>query len=118
MEARKVIESFMYYMYNDFTRDESIAVFGENLGVHLWGKFNNRRDELHWFCELDGENRDKIAARAVQWAERKKYRVVGVDDEGTSATWCMKAFDKDDAERKFREKLAGYEVIEVEEQTI
>ena len=63
-EARKAVENFMFYMYNNWCEAESKEVFGEIMGKHLWSKWCNSHDELQWFCYLDDENRTKIIERA------------------------------------------------------
>lgn len=65
------VECFMYYMYNRWCLDESIALFGERLGEHIFKKFVNEREYSHnqtmsWYGELDKTCRDKLYARAKE----------------------------------------------------
>lgn len=63
-QARKAVENFMYYMYNQWDEDESRKVFGKIMGDHLWAKWCTSSDELRWFAYLDDANRTKIIERA------------------------------------------------------
>ena len=60
----KDIENFMYYMFNRWTLEEAKFVFGDNLGTHIYGKWQEVDDTLIWFGWLDKECRHKIADRA------------------------------------------------------
>lgn len=59
---------FMWYMYNRWNKEEAIAVFGENLGNHVFGKWCHYREnglgDLYWYSELDNECRQKVVDRA------------------------------------------------------
>ena len=66
------VELFMYYMYNVWCLDESIALFGERLGNHIFKKFVDKREYSHdqtmsWYSDLDKECRDKIYNRAKEY---------------------------------------------------
>jgi hypothetical protein len=38
-----------------------VKIYGDNLGAHLWGKFNFlSRDWAHWLCSLDFNNLEKL----------------------------------------------------------
>ena len=60
------MKEFLDKVYNfTLTMDEDtlVAVFGENLGKHLWGKYyyDVRRDWMRWYGYLDHNNRQKIS---------------------------------------------------------
>ncbi|MBO7731849.1 MAG: hypothetical protein J6S67_04835 [Methanobrevibacter sp.] len=59
---------FMWYIYNRWSHSESIMLFGENLGEHIFEKWMWYRrqslDSLMWYSELDNECRQKIVDRA------------------------------------------------------
>jgi hypothetical protein len=63
-DSRKAVENFMFYMYNQWDKDEAHKVFGKIMGDHLWAKWCTASDELRWFAYLDDENRTKIIERA------------------------------------------------------
>ena len=54
------VTNFMYYMYNKWSLDESIRVFGEDLGDHIYCKWLNRQDNLQWYGELDNNCKQKL----------------------------------------------------------
>jgi hypothetical protein len=58
----------MYYMYNKWCFDECLALFGRNLGVHIWRKYesnlNEGGDKLYWYAGLDKTCQDKLVSRA------------------------------------------------------
>lgn len=60
------VSSFMYYMYNRFSLSECIALFGEELGHHIYGKYLRSGDIFRWYSELDYSTRDTIVERATQ----------------------------------------------------
>lgn len=42
-------------------KTEMVKIYGDNLGAHLWGKFNFlSRDWAHWLCSLDFNNLEKL----------------------------------------------------------
>lgn len=62
------VKKFGYYLFNKWNRDESIHVFGENLGNHIWGKWNSVvrdgcGDQLYWFMNLDDSCKQKLIDR-------------------------------------------------------
>ena len=59
------VTNFMYYMYNKWNDSEATALFGKNLGAHIfekWQHYNGRA--LEWYGALDTECRQKVADRA------------------------------------------------------
>jgi len=60
----KEIENFMYYMFNRWSLEEAKKVFGDDLGTHIYGKWQDTDDTLIWFGWLDKECRRKISDRA------------------------------------------------------
>ena len=65
----KTVRNFMWYMYNKWCYDESVHVFGEILGKHIFDKWvwyiENMQDyTLRFFAELDEDCKTKIVERA------------------------------------------------------
>lgn len=59
------ILSFFMYMYNRWNFDESVEIFGENLGTHIFNKWvYARRDVGVFFTDLDTECQLKLQERA------------------------------------------------------
>lgn len=51
-------------MFNVWSLNEAIDIFGDNLGRHIFGKFTDRDDTLRFYAELDNECRALLVARA------------------------------------------------------
>jgi len=63
--ARKAIENMMFYLFNKFNENESVFLFGKDLGTHLWNKFVIYKfDGFRFFGECDNETRDILVERA------------------------------------------------------
>lgn len=60
----KDIMNFIYYMFNKWTYEESVRLFGLTLGKHIHMKRSGEKDTLRWFAELDQDSREKILKRA------------------------------------------------------
>lgn len=58
------VKRFGFYLFNKWNRDESIYLFGKDLGVHIWDKWLERNDRLYWFMNLDNECKQKLVDRA------------------------------------------------------
>lgn len=62
------VTNFMYYICNNWSLEESWDLFGYDLGLHVWQKWFDRRNDIHgdflWYSELDNECKNKIIARA------------------------------------------------------
>ena len=60
------VTNFMYYMFNKWCYDECIKLFGQNLGSHIWKKYedNESSDKLYWYASLDNKCRQKLVDRA------------------------------------------------------
>ena len=71
MEKRRVVDNFMYYIFNVWCEDEAVSVFGNDLGTHIYEKWcwyrNNGGDQLEWYANLDEECRTKIVERACEY---------------------------------------------------
>ena len=65
-----IVDSFMLYIFNKWSFEESKLVFGDNLGRHIYNKWcdyrNNRGDQLEWYANLDETCRNKLVARAIE----------------------------------------------------
>lgn len=72
METKKsnVVTLFVWYMYNKWSLEESIRVFGENLGLHIYEKKDHMHemgyDILYWYGTLDETCRQKLVNRAIE----------------------------------------------------
>jgi hypothetical protein len=68
MEKRKKNEvtNFMLYVFNRWCIGESIRLFGENLGNHIFEKwmYYGAGNELRWYAELDVNCRQRLVDRA------------------------------------------------------
>ena len=66
----RVVESFMFYLFNAFDKKECISIYGENLGNHFWSKWvhcmENGRGELGFFSELSSHYREDLVKRAIE----------------------------------------------------
>ena len=65
------VECFMYYMFNKWDKSESIRLFGENLGLHVFGKWVAKGENTHdqtmsWYADLDKGLRDKLLNRSIE----------------------------------------------------
>lgn len=60
------VTNFMYYMYNRWCFDECIALFGKDLGAHIWEKYKNSMsgDKLYWYGSLDKKCQQRLVDRA------------------------------------------------------
>lgn len=68
MKPEQVVTTFMFYMFNVWCKDESIMLFGENLGTHVWNKWCGYEGrELLFYANLDQQRRSKIVARAIEY---------------------------------------------------
>lgn len=58
------VTKFMYYIFNRWNPEEACAVFGNDLGKHIWEKWTRKADFLIWYSELDKDCRQKLVDRA------------------------------------------------------
>lgn len=62
------VTNFMFYMFNVWNEKESIKLFGEDLGKHIFAKWvDYHRDDLRWYGSLDNECRQKIVDSANEY---------------------------------------------------
>ena len=66
------VTAFMFYMYNKWNIEESIKVFGQNLGEHIYRKWQRAWEDEHdsnlWFySQLDSACRSLLVERANFW---------------------------------------------------
>lgn len=65
MAAHNEVTRFMYYMYNKWSHEEAVRLFGENMGEHIFNKWvacSNR--ELYFYAELSNEYQQMLVDRA------------------------------------------------------
>ena len=64
----KIVDNFMYYVFNKWCMEEAVRNYGENLGMHIFKKWEVCRidggDQLEWYANLDSECRRKLVERA------------------------------------------------------
>lgn len=70
MKPEEVVTKFMYYVFNEWDKEEAIRLYGENLGRHIYGKWlwcrEHNGDQLGWYAELDQVCRAKLVERAIE----------------------------------------------------
>lgn len=65
------VTNFMFYMFNVWNKQESVRIFGENLGAHIYNKWMDmRHDDLRWYGALDDECRQKLVDAANEYYNR------------------------------------------------
>lgn len=68
MKKINEVTKFMFYMFNVWNESESIKLFGEDLGRHIFSKWVGcRPDDLRWYGSLDDECRTKIVNAANEY---------------------------------------------------
>lgn len=77
MDKKSELDCYMFYMWNVWSKDESIAIFGERLGNHIWNKWCHKVDvsgadgvPASIYSELDADKRRKIVDRAIKHYNR------------------------------------------------
>lgn len=73
METKKhnEVTNFMYFMLNVWNESESIRIFGDNLGRHIFEKWLNfLHDDLRWYGSLDNKCRQKIVDAANEYYKK------------------------------------------------
>ena len=62
------VTNFAFYLFNKWSKEEAIRLYGNNLGNHIfkgWGGYRERGgDQLEWYANLDDSCRRKIVDRA------------------------------------------------------
>lgn len=71
-----VVTLFMYYMYNKWSKEESIRLFGNDLGNHIFNKWLGKHEysndiTMSWYADLDNERRQMIVDRAIEVYSKK-----------------------------------------------
>ena len=56
----------MWYMFNKWSHAEAVAIYGNDLGNHIYEKWLNSPSPLHLFADIDSECREKLVERAVK----------------------------------------------------
>lgn len=66
------VTKFMWYMFNVWNEIEAKRLFGENLGMHIYKKWqDNRRDSLYWYALLDNDCRKTLVDRSNEYYKGK-----------------------------------------------
>lgn len=65
----KEIMNLVYYLCNQWSLDECRKMFGNELGRHVWERWNDVvrfgcGDQVYWFMNLDKGTRQRIVDRA------------------------------------------------------
>lgn len=50
MNKKSELDCYLYFMWNEWSLEIAVEIFGESLGNHLWGKWDN----MCWNCDFDG----------------------------------------------------------------
>ena len=78
IKQRDVVDYFMWYLFNYWNRCEAIRIYGENLGNHIYEKWETCRidglDQLEWYANLDNQCREKLVTHAVMFMQEKKNK--------------------------------------------
>ena len=62
---------FMWYMYNVWDIEESISLFGKDLGEHIYEKMEEcEGNYLKWYSLLDVDCRNKVVDRARSYYQK------------------------------------------------
>ena len=69
-KGHNLVTYFAWYMFNRWSLDEATLVFGDDLGNHIWEKWNEvvrfgDGDQLRFYCNLDTVCRNKLVHRAL-----------------------------------------------------
>lgn len=66
------LDCYLFYMWNAWSKDECMAIFGERFGEHIWNKWEKQCDRrgldgapAPFYANCDTEVRRKIIERAV-----------------------------------------------------
>ena len=63
------VTNFMFYLFNRWSKEEAIRLYGNNLGNHIFNKWVEKHEysndiTMSWYSDLDNECRRKIVDRA------------------------------------------------------
>lgn len=74
MNKQSELDCYLYFMWNAWSYDECIALFGENLGKHIWSKWNALCCDCGvagapaaLYAALDEEKHQTLKERAVAY---------------------------------------------------
>lgn len=72
MDKSSTLDCYLYYMWNTWSYEECIIIFGEMIGSHIWVKwirecqdFGAKGAPASFYAELDRGTRKKIVQRAI-----------------------------------------------------
>ena len=75
-KGRTIVDYFMYYIFNRWCHSEAIAIYGENLGNHIFDKWKELMErggeQLVWYANLDTTCRRKLVERALEYYNKEK----------------------------------------------
>lgn len=73
--------SYAIYMANAWSQSEAIAIWGENLGMHIWNKwlvfnetYGTHAASMKLIYELDSTNLEKLVERANTLYEGRRNK--------------------------------------------
>ena len=63
------VTNFMFYIYNKWSKEESVRLFGNDLGNHIFNQWVGKHEysndiTMSWYADLDNGCRRKIVDRA------------------------------------------------------
>lgn len=69
-KGHNLVTYFAWYMFNKWSEDEAIHVFGDDLGRHIYAKWvevktDGDGDQLRFYCNIDTVCRNKLVQRAL-----------------------------------------------------
>lgn len=75
-KGHNLVTYFMWYMMNKWCLNEAQAIFGEELGRHIYSKWvevirYGDGDQLRFYANLDTVCRNKLVARALEIYDKK-----------------------------------------------
>lgn len=72
MDKKSELDCFFYFMWNEWSKEVCIEIFGENLGNHYWSKYERFLSEsvsgapAIMYGVMDASKRRKIVDRAIK----------------------------------------------------
>ena len=63
------VTNFLFYIYNKWSKEESVRLFGNDLGNHIFNKWVGKHEysndiTMSWYADLDNKCRRNIVDRA------------------------------------------------------
>ena len=65
-EVVKIVDLFFKYMYNVWDYYECVEIFGDDLGEHIWDKWDFHQDYLELWSGLDAHLQEQLIHRIMK----------------------------------------------------